>query len=300
MSNPLEHGYYSGLRLHVSPDGKLSWQPSRYAGNHGARYEVTDTSGLAKSVLEKRPSGGGIRITSRGEVLFWNKNKPESMFQLDEIPKLQMPPFDLEPKDLTPGMIWSGPYDGERHHFFNGRAWSRTSDRKRCYWKGIPESLLSVLERFKPEGGHFLITPWRQVIALIVPKPLPKEARDQWASMTKEEQRLLQLKKQSTSMLPIFLGMLDEGFEVTVDPPVDYSTPLTASELNEMEDFLSQFDLNPSSRTSDKSPKMDDQDTEAEESTESFQDSDFDDDYDEVSSFFDEDLNSLYAPEAVE
>ena len=97
------------------------------------------------------------------------------------------------------------------------------------------------MERFKPLGGSFVVTPWRHVIGLIEPQPLPEESRDQWEKMSKEERRLLQLKMKGANMLPIYICKWDDDWEIELDEPVDYSNPLTKEEIHNMVGFLSQF-----------------------------------------------------------
>ena len=71
----------------------------------------------------------------------------------------------------------TGPLDGEMHHWFNGKIWTKNILGKRCHWKQIPDELESALNRFKPEGGSFVITCWGNIAALIQPKPLPRGKR---------------------------------------------------------------------------------------------------------------------------
>ena len=305
MVNPIEHGYYSGFKLHVNSKGVVTWQPNRYAGNHGARYEVKGAEAISKKVLAAKPKGSGIRVTSNGEVLHWTEGKPQVLFTQKSVPDFEMPPFNLRP-NLVPGNIWPGPYDGERHHYFNDKIWLRTSDRRRCYWTNPPESLLTVLEKYKHEGGHFLITPWNDVIALIQPMPrLPPKIQKEFDKLSKDEMRLLILKKESTSMLPIYLGKLEDDFQLEVSPPEDFTKPLTDSQLSEMKSFLSQF-MSPNSTfpqqepspTEDERASVSDED-EGESVEEAFSDDEFldDDDFeDDVMEFLNEDVSDLYAP----
>ena len=104
-------------------------------------------------------------------------------------------------------MIWSGPFDGEVHHFCDDRFWAKNIKRRRCHWKkeSIPTGLKNALSKFKPLGGSFVITPWGHVIALIEPRPLPDAAKKQWELFSKEEKRLVQIKQSSVSMLPIYI-----------------------------------------------------------------------------------------------
>ena len=88
----------------------------------------------------------------------------------------------------------------ETHHFCDNRFWAVNIKRRRCHWKSVPQELKSALERFKPLGGSFIITPWKHVIALIQPIPLPKSSGSV-ESIHKEEKRLVQIKQKSVEML---------------------------------------------------------------------------------------------------
>ena len=114
----------------------------------------------------------------------------------------------------------TGPLDGEIHHWFNGKVWTKNIQGKRCHWKHIPSELQSALKRFKPEGGSFVITCWGNIAALIQPKPLPPEAREQWSKLSEDEKRLLQIKQKSIQMLPIFLGKFNSEWEIVLENPV--------------------------------------------------------------------------------
>ena len=159
---------------------------------------------------------------------------------------------------MQPGMIWSGPFDGETHHYFNSKFWTKNVNRHRCHWDEVDSHLQKMLQKFKPQGGSFVITPWNHVIALIEPTPLPISIEEQWKKLTKEQRRLIQIKQKSVQMLPVYICKLDEGFAIKLNEPLDYSKPLSKNELGEMLDFLSQFSTSETMTIPEKEDEIDD------------------------------------------
>jgi hypothetical protein len=204
------------MKIKVDDRGNCSWQPNKFAGNHGARFSLENDGGIGKAVISKYAKGANVRITRDGCLHFRTKDGIESLKNKFKPQKISIPPFDLVGDNLSPGMIMTGPLDGEMHHWFNGKVWTRNIHGKRCHWKQIPTELESALNRLKPEGGSFVITCWGNIAALIQPKPLPPEAREQWSKLAEEEKRLLQIKQKSIQMLPIFLGKFNPEWQVVI------------------------------------------------------------------------------------
>lgn len=289
MAKQYNQDCYLGMKIRIDETGSATWQPSRFAGNHGARFSINDKAGLGDMVLAIRPNGANIRLSRTGEVFAWKKEGIEYLGQVDAN-KLSFDKFDVKPKHLGPGMLWVAPYDGELHHWFDGKIWARTTDKKRAYWDSIPAELLKMLNRFKPEGGSFMITPWNYVAAIIQPKPtLPQSAMKQWSKLNEEEKRLLQIKKDRISMVPIHLCQIPDEFELALIPPADYSKPLSEVELDEMDDFLSQYmSIQPSEKNIDPEPKTKDIDIPEI------------DEWEDEDDFFDEGLDLMYKPTQAE
>lgn len=281
MLNLVEMGCYTGMRLRVSMTGEISWQPNKLAGSHGARYVVNDKDGLSDMVLAKRPRGSWVKICRGGGVLCSEENKPLQIGEISSEPLLELPKFDVNPADISPGMIWAGPFDGEYHHFCEDRFWVNNSDNRRCHYSP-PSDLKAALELFKPTGGSFLVNPWGHVIVLIRPQPLPEEAEERWNKMSKEERRLLQIKQKGTGMLPIYACKWDSDWEVELQNPLDFSKPLNKEEISEMKNFLSQYSQ---SKSMEVPPIEEGKDAEVEE--------DFTEDDDE---FFDDYGDIHYSP----
>ena len=288
MSSDTDLDCYLGMRLSVAMDKTVSWQPNRFAGNHGARFNLSNASRIAEIVLSKYPKGATVKLNQHRKLVKFNKDRTiDELGQIDNLPTIEK--LEVNPANLTPGMIWSGPFDGDTHHFCDNRFWAVNIKRRRCHWKSVPEELKSALERFKPLGGSFIITPWKHVIALIQPIPLPKEAQEQWKAFTKEEKRLVQIKQKSVEMLPIYICKMHDDWEIELDVPVDYSKPLSKQEIGDMLDFLKQF-------SDGSKPKPE---PEAETKEEEKPD-DVEEDWSDDEEFFDEEgLDILYTPSEV-
>ena len=240
---------YTGMRLRIGIDRSVSWQPNKFAGTHGARFSVMDNDGLADMVLAKRPKGSWVKITRHGEVLCYEKGSPVMLGSISSPPKLEFEKVDPDPEDPVPGMIWSGPFDGEYHHFCDDRFWVQNIHGKRCHYSECPAELRSALEKFKPLGGSFVVTPWRHVIGVIKPQPLPEAARSDWDAMSDEQHRLIQIRVKGARMLPVYICNWDDVWEVELDEPVDFSKPFTEEEISEMKGFLAQYSASPKVKT---------------------------------------------------
>jgi hypothetical protein len=282
---------FIGMKIKVDDRGNCSWQPNKFAGNHGARFSLENDGGIGEAVVSKYSKGANVRITRDGCLHFRTKDGIERLKNKFKPQKISIPPFDLTGDNLSPGMIMTGPLDGEMHHWFNGKVWTRNIQGKRCHWKQIPNELESALNRFKPEGGSFVITCWGNIAALIQPKPLPPEAREQWSKLAEEEKRLLQIKQKSIQMLPIFLGKFSPEWQVTLKDPVDYSKPISDDEMAEMDDFLSQYGIGEkSSNSRSKEQEIDNSEEKSEDVPE------LEEWAEEDESFFGDGLELLYSP----
>ena len=49
-------------------------QPNRFAGNHGARFNVKNPEEINVIVLEKYPKGTSIKLNCRNELVKYNKD----------------------------------------------------------------------------------------------------------------------------------------------------------------------------------------------------------------------------------
>ena len=241
---------------------------------------------IANIVLANYPKGATVRLNRHGKLLKYKQDGViEVLGQIDDLPMFDK--LNPNPVNISPGMIWGGPFAGDAHHFCDDRFWTVNTKRKRCHWKQVPEELKAALVRFKPAGGSFLMTPWKHVIALIQPIPLPKEAQEQWNAFSKEEKRLVQIKQKSVEMLPIYICRVNDDWNIELDEPVDYSKPLSEQELGDMMNFLDKFSDGPSPKSEPENKKVE-------------QPNDVEEDWSDDEEFFDEEgLDILYTPSEI-
>ena len=102
---------YTGMRVRVSIDRSLSWQPNKLAGSHGARFTIEDNNGLAEMVLAKRPKGAWIKLTRDSGVLCYEEAGPSLIGHISKSPKLKFAKINSNPGNPSSGEIWSGPFD---------------------------------------------------------------------------------------------------------------------------------------------------------------------------------------------
>ena len=234
----MERDCYTGMRLQVSADGTVTWQPSKDAGRHGATFIVKENEGLADMVLDKRPKGSTVKVTRDGGVLCYENQGPSLIGKIPKNPGLDFVKLDANPSDISPGRLWVGPFAGEQHHFCDDRFWVKNIHNKRCHYNQVPQELKSSIERLKPVGGSFAVNPWGHVIALVRVNPMPEDAEKVWNTLSREEKRLLQIKKMGARMIPIYICRWDEEWDVQLDDPVDFSKPLTKEEEKDTLSFL--------------------------------------------------------------
>mgnify|MGYP003682192981 CR=1 FL=1 len=239
---------FQGMKIKIGIDQSISWSPNKFAGNHGAQFKIIDKNGLTDLVLAKKPNGSIIKISRNSEIFIFEEGRPLNIGKINSIPQLSFEKLNPNPDNISPGMLWVGPFDGEKHHFSESRFWIKNIKNKRCHYKEVPEELKSKLEIYKPEGGSFVVTPWNHVIALISVRPLPEDTREQWEKLTKEERRLLQIKQAGANMLPIYICEWNKEWNIELNDPIDYNKPLSTTQENKMLDFLSQYSTSKSKK----------------------------------------------------
>ncbi len=245
MEQDMENGdkwpyHYRGTRYHFSSEQKVWWQTFKNG------LEIFVKSGhdrIIKELLKLRPEGGSFRITETGDVIIKMVEKetwtPIYVCEMD-MPFKFSDDIETTPKELKPGDIWTGFYDGSRYSHLNDRVWWRNPEGPRQYIvETLPDEVMLQMRILKPTGGSFRITEDGYVITLIPKQPLPNQLKKQWESMSVTQQQLITAKVQSTEMLPIYIGRYHEG--ITLQPPKDFTKPLTPEERKEMLDFLNGF-----------------------------------------------------------
>lgn len=237
--------HYRGTRYHYNKGGKAWWESSK----DGLRVNVkAGGEAVLKNLLSLKPDGGIFRITETGDVITKIEDKDSwravYVCEMDEHFSLENG-VNITPANISPGDIWTGFYDGARYSFLDENVWWNNPDGPRQHIEGkFPDELITLLNRFKPDGGSFRITENGYVIALIPSQPLPNSLREQLQSFSEVQQRLVGIKVDTTEMLPVYVGRYHEG--ITLKEPVDLTAPLSAEEKNRIVKFLETFSqLNP-------------------------------------------------------
>ena len=75
MSSEEDLDCYLGMRLTVAMDRTVSWQPNRFAGNHGARFNLSNAGRIAEIVLAKYPKGATVKLNRHGKLVKFNKDR---------------------------------------------------------------------------------------------------------------------------------------------------------------------------------------------------------------------------------
>lgn len=240
--------HYRGTKYHFDKDGRTWWQ-SRKDGFK--IYVKAGHESVLKHLLDIRQEGGSFRITETGDVLskLDEENSWKSIFvcEMDE-QFLFEDEVNISPVNINPGDLWPGFYDGARYSFLKNNVWWSNPDGARQKVENpFPESLLNILNKFKPDGGSFRITENGYVITLIPKQPLSNNLKEQLKSFSNVQQHLVSIKVDATEMLPVYIGKFNQG--VTLKEPVDLSSPLSAEERKKIFDFVEVFSQNKKSES---------------------------------------------------
>lgn len=231
--------HYRGYRLQISPDRSVWWQ--LYNGTDRLGLDPVPDS-IVDDFLAIKPSGGRIHITETNQVLtrldegnrdFRDVYVGEMNVNGELVPP-EHPEFsiDMQPGDMEVGDLWPSVYDGSRYSFLDQRVWWKNGETKRRHMVDgeFDTDILHRLNRYKPKGGSFRITPWGDVITLVPMHPSPEQAGEQFESLPRITQNIIRLRKErGVDMLPIYVGTID-------DPSISVSDPGSLTdELSEEE-----------------------------------------------------------------
>lgn len=220
--------HYRGFRLQISPDRSVWWQ--LYNGTDRLQLDPVPES-LVDDFLNLKPTGGRIHVTETNQVLtrvdegdrdFRDVYVGEMEVDGELIPP-EHPEFsiDVQPDELGVGDLWPSVYDGSRYSFLDQRVWWKNGETKRRHTVDgeFAPDILQRLNRYKPKGGSFRITPWGDVITLVPMHPSPGQVREQFDSLPRVTQNIIKLRKErGVEMLPVYVGTLD-------DPSINVSEP---------------------------------------------------------------------------
>jgi len=235
--------HFRGTRYSYNTKNEVWWRSVKDGPSTLAKkgYER-----VLKELLPYKTEGGSFRITETGDVIakvlkddVW---KPIYICEMDEAFGFA-DDLDITPETIDPGDLWTGFYDGARYSYLNNKVWWNNPDGPRQYAdRPLPDEVIKVLRKFKPEGGSFRITENGYVIALIAKQPLPNNLKEQWNRLSEAQRRFIAIKVQSTDMLPVYIGRYHEG--ITLRPPQDMRKELSSEERDSMLAYLDCFSLN--------------------------------------------------------
>lgn len=267
QQNEDEHyKYYRGLRLTFIPRQKIIfWQSPKKDGFKVKVIADNESKRILELLSSIRPEGGSFRITELNEVLIKVQGSEEDPPEIPKYVTTLKAPLNYEkilntPKDLSPGDLWEGIYDGTRFSFVptaNGEQniwWSTVEDFSVRYklLATMPQTLHRSLISFKPLGGRFCITPHGYILTLVDKGLLSNNARNRYAELYEAEKwdplRLIDSKETRTGLFPIFIGIWNiNNDDWLFLPPRRWGQEISQSERNRMLQTISGLLSNESS-----------------------------------------------------
>lgn len=235
-------GYYRGYRLHTNPDGDVWWQV--YQGTERLQLEPTP-DGLVEKLLELKRLGGRVRITEGNDVVTrveHGDNYEEIYVGTVSLSAELVPPdapeysVEIQPRTMSPGDLWPSVYDGAKFSFLNDRIWwqNPATHQRHPVETDLPSDVLSTLQRLKPRGGSFRVTPWGDVLTLVDDPPNPEKASEQLHNLPRVIKNIIVLRRErGVEMLPVYVGSVDDTpFEIS--EPRSLTDELSAEEQAEL------------------------------------------------------------------
>lgn len=228
-------GYYRGYRLQTNPDGDVWWQV--YNGTERLYVEPTPDD-LVEDLLARKRLGGRVRVTEDNAVItrvedgddyediyIGNLNLSGKLVPEEETQYS----VNIQPEGLTSGDLWPSVYDGAKYSFSEDRIWWQhpQTHKRHPVETDLPNNILSTLQRLKPTGGSFRVTPWNDVITLVEDPPNPDQVREQLHDLPRVIKNIIVLRRErGVERLPLYIGSLD-------------TVPLEVSEPRSLTDALS-------------------------------------------------------------
>jgi hypothetical protein len=254
----LEH--YRGLTLHLNSEGEIWWRP--YSGEQRLFLE-DPAEQLVQQLLEVKPTGAMFRVTEHNDVIAKVENDEEGTYdpvfvgRLEEASRL-LPggsseyPVELHPTGLKEGDLWPSVYDGARYSLTDpDTIWWHNPDSKRRYpvEDGIPADIARATTFHKNGGGSFRVTPWGDVITLIEAVPEPEDVIEQYRSLPRPIQNIIQLRNdRGGDMLPIYVGNIGDN-EIRIEDPQDLTDALGSDAQEEIKDWIRSLGPTSASRS---------------------------------------------------
>lgn len=234
--------HYRGYRLQTNPDGDVWWQA--YKGTDRLFLDPVPEA-VVDSLLDIKHLGGRVRITEGNDVL--TKIEEDDSYKTVWIGEVsisgELVPVDeseysipVAPNNIDSGDLWPSVYDGAKYSFGPGgeRIWWANPDTHKRHPVQTPLSrnIRSTLNRFKPRGGSFRVTPWNDVLSLVDLDKLPPGARAAFDDLPRVVKNLISLRKDrgGVEKIPVYIGSLDTTPLRVTEPP-SLTDPVSADEL---------------------------------------------------------------------
>ena len=235
--------YYRGYRVQTNPDGDVWWQV--YQGTERLQIEPRPDE-LVDQLLELKRLGGRVRITEGGDVITrvedgddYNQVYVGTVSLSGQLVPPEAPEYSIEiqPNGLSPGDLWPSVYDGAKFSFIEDRVWWQNSatHQRHPVETDIPSTVVTTLQRLKPRGGSFRVTPWGDVLTLVDDPPNPEKASEQLDNLPRVIKNIIVLRRErGVEMLPVYVGSVDERpFEISEPRSLtDELSPKEQAELN--------------------------------------------------------------------
>jgi hypothetical protein len=228
-------GHYRGYRLQTNPDGDVWWQV--YQGTDRLYLDPTPDE-LVDDLLALKRLGGRIRVTEGNSVVTTVEDGDDysdiyvgEIALSGELVPADTPEYsiDVQPSGLSSGDLWPSVYDGSKFSFSGDRVWWQNphTHERHPVETDLSGDVLATLQRLKPRGGSFRVTPWNDVITLVEDPPNPDQASEQLHNLPRVIKNIIVLRRErGVEMLPVYVGSLDE-------------TPLEIGETRSLTDRLS-------------------------------------------------------------
>jgi len=235
--------HYRGYRLQANPDEEIWWQA--YQGTDRLFLDPTPDK-LVETFLELKHLGGRVRVTEDNDVITRVESGDES-YKIVWVGEISLagefvPPEDpkfsisVAPESFEAGELWSSVYDGAKYSFASGvnRVWwaNPSTSKRHPVQTSIPTDIKTALNRYKPRGGSFRVTPWNDVLTLVDLDKLPSGARVQFDNLPRIVKNLISLRKDrgGVQKIPIYVGKIDQT-PLTIGSPPSLTDPVSSGEL---------------------------------------------------------------------
>lgn len=248
-------GHYRGYRLHTNPDRDVWWQV--YQGTDRLFVDPTPDD-LVDELLALKHLGGRTRVTEGNEVIARVEDgdgyRTVYVGQLELSGEL-VPSGESEfgvqirPQDLSAGDIWPSVYDGSKLSFSGDRVWwtNPETHKRHPVETALPPSVTDQLNRLKPRGGSFVVTPWNDVVTLVEDPPNPERAREQLHDLPRVVKNIILLRRErGVELLPVYVGSIDDT-PLEIGEPTSLTSALSPEEEADLDSWAGS--LGETSRT---------------------------------------------------